>query len=84
MFQRLQEDFGDVTMSHIPRNKNGRVDALAKEARIRGFIFFHIDKIRPDQNAHRRIGSFEKKNIYISQNWGKVGNVRNLPMDGLK
>ncbi|KAF2618280.1 hypothetical protein F2Q68_00040879 [Brassica cretica] len=57
MFRRLQEDFEDVSMSHILRSRNGRADTLAKEARSRGYIFSHIDQIRTDGDALRRIGS---------------------------
>ena len=57
MLQRLQEDFEDVSLSHISRSMNGRADALAKEARRRGYIFFHIDQIQTNGNAPRRIGS---------------------------
>lgn len=39
MFQTLHENLEDVSMSHIPRNRNGRADALAKEVRIRGYTF---------------------------------------------
>ena len=42
VFQRLQEDFKDVSLSHIPRSKNGRKDVLAKEAKTIGAIFFPI------------------------------------------
>ncbi|XP_013608309.1 PREDICTED: uncharacterized protein LOC106315086 [Brassica oleracea var. oleracea] len=42
MLQRLQEVLEDVSLSHIPRSRNGRADALAKEARRRGF---KIDKL---------------------------------------
>nr|VDD35746.1 unnamed protein product [Brassica oleracea] len=37
--QRLQEDFEDVSLSHIPWSMNGRADALTKEARTSGYIF---------------------------------------------
>ena len=47
MLQRLQEDFEDVSLAHIYRSKNGRPDALAKEVRRRGYIFFIY--IRPGQ-----------------------------------
>nr|VDD35166.1 unnamed protein product [Brassica oleracea] len=57
VIQRLQEYFEDVRLSHIPRSKNGRADALAKEARSRGYIFFHIDQTRTDGDAPQRIGS---------------------------
>ncbi|WZZ17146.1 hypothetical protein YC2023_110235 [Brassica napus] len=57
MFRRLQEDFEDVSVSHIPRSRNGRADTLAKEARTRGYIFSHIDQTRTDGDALRRIGS---------------------------
>ncbi|KAL0897809.1 hypothetical protein Bca101_081770 [Brassica carinata] len=55
MLQRLQEDFEDVSLRHIPRNTNGRADALAKEARSRGYIFSHIDQTRTDGESPRRI-----------------------------
>lgn len=54
--QRLQEDFEDVSLSHIPRSQNGRADALAKEARIKCYIFSHIDQTRVDGDTLRRIG----------------------------
>ena len=57
-FQWLQDDFEDVRLSHIPRCRNGRADALAKDARTRDYIFSHIDQTRTDGNALRRIGSF--------------------------
>ena len=56
MYQRLQEDFEDVSLFHILRSRNGRADALAKEARNRGYIFSHIDQTRSDGGALRRIG----------------------------
>ena len=56
-FQRLHEDFEDVSLSHIPRSQNGRADALAKNARTRGYLFSHIDHTRTDGDALRRIGS---------------------------
>ena len=57
VFQRLQEDFEEVSLAHILRNKNVRADALAKEARSRRYIFSQIDQIRTDGDALRRIGS---------------------------
>ena len=57
-FQRLQDDFEDVRLSHILWSRNSRGNALAKEARIRDYIFSHIDQIRTDGDALRRIGSF--------------------------
>ncbi|KAF3489566.1 hypothetical protein F2Q69_00052423 [Brassica cretica] len=57
MFRRLQEDFEDVSLSHVPRSRNGRADTLAKEARSRGYIFSHIDQTQIDGDALRRIGS---------------------------
>nr|VDD54783.1 unnamed protein product [Brassica oleracea] len=54
--QRLQEDFEDVSLSHIPWSQNGRADALAKEARIKCYIFSHIDQTRVDGDTPRRIG----------------------------
>ena len=56
-FQKLHEDFEDVSLSHIPRSRNGRADALAKNARARGYLFSHIDQTRTDGSAPRRIGS---------------------------
>ena len=56
-FQRLQDDFEDVRLSHIPRSRNGRADALAKDARTRDYIFTHIDQTRTDGDALRRIDS---------------------------
>lgn len=56
-FQRLHEDFEDVSLSHILRSRNGRADALAKNARTRGYLFFHIDQTRTDGDALSRIGS---------------------------
>ncbi|KAF2613756.1 hypothetical protein F2Q70_00008305 [Brassica cretica] len=56
MYQGLQEEFEDVSLSHNLRSRNGRADALAKEARNRCYIFFHIDQIRSDGGALRRIG----------------------------
>ncbi|KAF2592193.1 hypothetical protein F2Q70_00042709 [Brassica cretica] len=58
VFQRLQEDFEDVSMSHIPRSRNGRANALANDAMTRGYIFSYIDQTRTDGNALRRIGLF--------------------------
>ena len=55
--QKLQEDFEDVRISHIPRSRNGRADALAKDARTRGYLFSHIDQTQTDGDALRRIGS---------------------------
>ena len=55
--QKLHEGFEEVSLSHIPRRRNGRADALAKEARNRGYIFFHIDQTRTDGETPRRIGS---------------------------
>ncbi|KAF3543566.1 hypothetical protein DY000_02008248 [Brassica cretica] len=55
--ERLQEDFEDMNLSHIPRSRNGRADVLAKEAMTRCYIFFHIDRTRLDGGAPRRIGS---------------------------
>ncbi|CAN6824065.1 unnamed protein product [Brassica oleracea] len=59
MFQRLHEDFEDVSVSHIPRSRNGRADSLAKEARTKGYIFFHIDQTRPDGGTLWRIDWFD-------------------------
>ncbi|RID46049.1 hypothetical protein BRARA_I02736 [Brassica rapa] len=55
VLQRLQENFEDVSLSHIPRSRNSRADALAKEARMRGYAFSHIDQTRTDGDALRRI-----------------------------
>ena len=57
MLQRLQDDFEDVSLSHIPQSKNGCADALAKKARTRGYIFSHIDQTQTDGDAPRRINS---------------------------
>ena len=57
VFQRLHKDFEDVSLSHIPRSRNGRADTLAKEARRKGYIFSHIDQTRTDGDAPQRIGS---------------------------
>ncbi|XP_056847372.1 uncharacterized protein LOC130498048 [Raphanus sativus] len=57
MFHRLQDNFEDVTLSHIPRSRNGRADTLAKEARRKGYIFSHIGQTRTDGDAPRRINS---------------------------
>ncbi|KAF3562042.1 hypothetical protein DY000_02018726 [Brassica cretica] len=54
---KLQEDFEDVSLSHIPRSRNGRADVLAKEARRKGYIFSHMDQTRTDKDAPRRIVS---------------------------
>ena len=56
MFRSLHEDFEDVNLSHIPWSRNGRADALAKEGKTRGYIFFHIDQTRSDGGALRSIG----------------------------
>ena len=56
-FQKLHEDFEDVSLSHIPRSRNGRADALAKNARTRGYLFSHIDQIRTNGDVLRRISS---------------------------
>ncbi|KAF3508588.1 hypothetical protein F2Q69_00002882 [Brassica cretica] len=37
---RLRENFEDVNLAHIPRTRNGQEDALTKETRIIGYIFF--------------------------------------------
>ena len=57
MYQRLREDFEDVSLFHIPRSRNGRADTLAKETKNKSYIFSHIDQIRIDRCAPRRIGS---------------------------
>ncbi|KAJ4917163.1 RNase H domain-containing protein [Raphanus sativus] len=56
-FQKLQGDFEDVSISHIPRSRNERADALAKSARSRGYLFSHIDQTQTDGDTPRRIGS---------------------------
>ena len=56
-FQRLQNDFDDVRLSHIPRSRNGWADALTKNARARSYIFSHIDQTWTDGDAPRTIGS---------------------------
>ena len=56
VFQILHENFEDVSPSHIHRNRNGRANALAKKARIKDYIFFHINQIRIDVIAPRKIG----------------------------
>ena len=45
VFQRLHEEFDYVNLSHIPRSRNGQVNALAKKARTIGYVFFHIYQI---------------------------------------
>ena len=55
--QRLQEDSEDVRISHIPRSRNGRADALANDARTRCYLFSHIDQIQTYEDALRKIGS---------------------------
>ena len=57
VFQRLHDDFEDVSLSHIPRSRNDRTDAFAKETRTRGYIFSHIYQTRSDGGVLRRIGS---------------------------
>ena len=57
VFQRLQDDFDDVRLSHISRSRNGRADRLANDARTRDYIFSHIDQIWVDGDAPRRIDS---------------------------
>ena len=57
LLQQLQIYFEDVSLTHIPQSMNGRADALVKKTRIRGYIFFHIDQIRTDGDAPRRISS---------------------------
>ena len=57
VYQRLQEDIEDASLSHIPRSRNDRADALAKEVRNKGYIFSHIDQTRTDGGALRRISS---------------------------
>ena len=56
-FQRIHEGFKNVCLSHISRSRNGRADALAKDARTRGYLFTHIDQTQTDGGAHTRIGS---------------------------
>lgn len=55
--RKLQESFEDVSISHIPRSRNGRADALAKNARSRGYFFSHINQTQTDGDALRRIDS---------------------------
>ena len=57
MYQRLREDFEDVSLFHIPRSRNGRADTLAKETKNKDYIFSHIDHIWIDGSAPLRIGS---------------------------
>ncbi|KAJ4880213.1 Uncharacterized protein Rs2_37267 [Raphanus sativus] len=57
LFRSLQEGFEDVRVSHIPRDRNGRADALAKEARNRSYTFIHIDQTRSDGGDPRRTDS---------------------------
>ncbi|WZZ86289.1 hypothetical protein YC2023_114868 [Brassica napus] len=46
-----------MRLSHILRYRNGRADALAKDARTRDYIFSYIDQTRTDGDAPQRIGS---------------------------
>ena len=55
--RKLQESFEDVSISHIPRSRNGRAYALAKNARSRGYFFSHINQTQADGDALRRIDS---------------------------
>ncbi|XP_056850872.1 uncharacterized protein LOC130500150 [Raphanus sativus] len=57
LFQSLHEGFEDVRVSHIPRDRNRRADALAKEARSKSCIFTHIDQTRSDGGDPRRTGT---------------------------
>lgn len=57
VFQRIQEGFENVSLSHISRSRNGRADALAKNARNRGYMFTHRDQTQIDGGALRRTGS---------------------------
>lgn len=51
MFHKLHEDFEDVNLIYIPQNKNGRADALAKEAKTKYYIFPYIDQTRTDRDV---------------------------------
>ena len=53
-----EENFEDVSMIHIPQSRNGQTDSLAREARIRSYIFSNIDQIWTNGSALRRIGLF--------------------------
>ena len=55
--QRLQDDFEDVRLSHIPRSRNSRADRLAKDAWTKSYSFFHIDQTQTDENVIRRFNS---------------------------
>ncbi|KAF3580303.1 hypothetical protein DY000_02028875 [Brassica cretica] len=65
MFQRLHEDFEDVSVFHILRSRNGRTDSLAKKTKIKGYIFSYIDQIWPDGGALWRIDSFDYHLILV-------------------
>ena len=41
VFHRLHEDFEDVSISHIPRSRNGRADALAKKQGAEAIFFLY-------------------------------------------
>ena len=58
VFQRLQEDFQDVSLSYIFWSRNDQADALANDTRTRDYIFSHIDQIWIFGNTSRRIGSY--------------------------
>ncbi|KAF8082046.1 hypothetical protein N665_0851s0015 [Sinapis alba] len=55
ILQRIHEDFQNMTMCHIPQNRNCRTDALAKEARSKGYIFFHNNQTWTDGSDFRRV-----------------------------
>ena len=57
VFQRLNEDFENVNISHIFRSMNSQADALEKETRTKCYIFSHIDQTRSDGSAPWRISS---------------------------
>ncbi|KAL0857500.1 hypothetical protein Bca101_062654 [Brassica carinata] len=52
-FRLLKDGFSGFSISHIPRTRNGRADSLAKEARISGTLFIHIDQTQPDRASLR-------------------------------
>ena len=47
-FRLLKDGFSDFSISRIPRTRNLCADSLAKEARISGTLFFHIDQTQSD------------------------------------
>ena len=66
-----------MSLSHIPRSRNGRADTLAKEARNKGYIFSHIDQTRIDGGAPRRIGSI---NTYIHTHLISLSNNKHISL----